>query len=105
MSTDNSMDKRKSSTSSSDNSHYGHDSYKLGGNSSLDHDSSTRDHNSMPRTAHKTNATGTKGTNNTLGSMGTGTGSTKHEIRKPSLINKLNPFTDADGDGKKGIMH
>jgi hypothetical protein len=27
-----------------------------------------------------------------------------NEQRKPSLLDRLNPLKDADGDGKKGLM-
>lgn len=52
---------------------------------------------------HGTHGThGTHDTHNTHGTThGTSTTSTTH---KPSLIDRLNPMKDTDGDGKKGIM-
>jgi len=42
----------------------------------------------------------------TTGSGLTGTSSTSHDgtHKKPSLMDKLNPKKDTDGDGKSGIM-
>jgi len=44
------------------------------------------------------NSTSTGSTGSSTGTSGTATGS------KPSLLSKLNPLKDSDGDGKKGIM-
>ena len=50
---------------------------------------------------------GLTGTHDTHGTHGTGMGSTGTSTTthtKPSLMDKLNPMKDSDGDGKKGIM-
>jgi hypothetical protein len=36
---------------------------------------------------------------------GLGTDDTVTSPKKPSLIDRLNPLKDSDGDGKKGVMH
>ena len=45
-----------------------------------------------------TGMTGNHGTTDTTGTSGTTTG------KKPSLMDRLNPMKDTDGDGKKGMM-
>ena len=39
-----------------------------------------------------------------MGANNSGYNSTSTTGTKPSLMNKLNPMKDADGDGKKGVM-
>lgn len=57
-----------------------------------------------------THSPGTHGTHSTgthsPGTHGTGTHSTgtHNEATKPSLLQRLNPLADTDGDGKKGVM-
>lgn len=50
---------------------------------------------------HNSTQVGGAGTGAT-GSLGTGVGRDGHA--KPSMLDKLNPLKDADGDGKKGFM-
>ena len=45
---------------------------------------------------------GTDGSQGNVSSHATGTGGVTH--KKPSLLDRLNPTKDSDGDGKKGFM-
>jgi len=50
-------------------------------------------------------STGRGGVGNTHNGSSTGVGTTTSTTgKKPSLMDKLNPMKDADGDGKKGLM-
>ncbi|CZR64721.1 uncharacterized protein PAC_14620 [Phialocephala subalpina] len=71
--------------------------------------------NDSTRSGHHTgNHLGSTGTSTTTGThtgtgagVGTGVGSTANSVEsghKPSLMDKLNPKKDADGDGKAGFM-
>ncbi|KAI9873404.1 MAG: hypothetical protein M1830_000448 [Pleopsidium flavum] len=60
-------------------------------------------------TGYGSGNTGTSGTGYGSGHTGTndtGYGSNTHDNtgKKPSLLDRLNPMKDTDGDGKKGVM-
>jgi hypothetical protein len=57
---------------------------------------------SQATTASAMGASGLNG--GSTATSGPNFGSNTHDATKPSLTNKLNPKTDADLDGKKGIM-
>jgi len=52
---------------------------------------------------NRTGAVGTTGTHNTSDYHGTA-GQHDHNTKKPSMMDKLNPKIDANGDGKAGFM-
>jgi len=53
---------------------------------------------------HNKEHIGRAGTAGTTGTTGRQNYSNDSTGKKPSLMNKLNPKTDADGDGKAGLM-